>query len=59
MKKLNIQEKASNESMILQGPDPKVSTFPIMAMGSRQCLSLSVVQLKCKSCQFLIAVIEL
>ena len=30
---------------------PNVSTTPIMAMGCRQCLSLSVVQLKGKHCR--------
>jgi hypothetical protein len=30
---------------------PNVSTTPITAMGCRQCLSLSVVQLKGKHCQ--------
>ena len=44
-------KKASNENMILQRPDLNVSTFPITAMGSRQCLSCSVVQLKGKNCR--------
>ena len=30
---------------------PNVSTTPIMAMGCRQCLPLSVVQLKGKHCR--------
>jgi hypothetical protein len=29
---------------------PNLSTTPIMEMGCRQCLPLSVVQLKCKHC---------
>ena len=33
------------------GKPPNVSTTPITAMGCRQCLSLSVVQLKGKLCQ--------
>ena len=32
-------------------PCPNVSTTPIMAIGCRQCLPLSVVQLKGKHCQ--------
>ena len=32
-------------------PCPNVSTTPITAMGCRQCLSLSVVQLKGKHCR--------
>ena len=38
----------SQVSLALQGQCPNVSTTPIMAMGSRQCLPLSVVQLKGK-----------
>ena len=38
---------------------PNVSTTPNTAMGCRQCLPLSVVQLKGKHCQKSIAVMEL
>ena len=33
------------------GPGPNVSTTSITAMGCRQCLSLSIVQLKGKHCR--------
>ena len=33
------------------GQSPNLSTTPITAMGCRQCLALSVVQLKGKHCQ--------
>jgi hypothetical protein len=32
-------------------PGPNVSTTPIMAIGCRQCLPLTVVQLKDKHCR--------
>ena len=34
-----------------QGLGPNVATTPITAMGCRQCLPISVVQLKGKHCQ--------
>ena len=36
---------------ITNGSSPNVSTTPITAMGCRQCLPLSVVQLKGKHCR--------
>ena len=37
--------------MIIQTHCPNVSTTPITAMGCRQCLPLSVVELKGKDCR--------
>ena len=39
------------ESLYWNGQGPNVSTTPITAMGCRQCLPLSVVQLKGKDCR--------
>ena len=43
--------KQRSRIWITKGQCPNVSTTPIMAMGCRQCLPLSVVQLKGKHCR--------